>query len=132
MAADSIPQWGVPDWPRAQDYPHPQGPGATLVWAWEFLRRNEDYRNFWLTKAGPLISTGRPPLWPSRETQEKFGIQDPCDPRQNSCIPTFTDLGIAFLPSPVVSYEVLPNSSGPPSPLGFVRASRANLSKKRG
>ena len=34
--------WGVPDWKTAVGYP-PKG-SSLITWAWEFLRRNHDYR----------------------------------------------------------------------------------------
>src|SRR5262245_5848353 len=45
--------WGVPDWRVG---------GPTIVsWAWEFLRRNWDYRKFWQKEYLPFIdpATGR-------------------------------------------------------------------------
>jgi len=94
-----------------------------LVWAWEFLRRNEEYRSCWLA----LVAANRRETW---EKFEEFGIQLLWDPRQSSSIPTFSDLGTALLPSPAARYERLPDSSPPASPLGFVQPSRANLSKE--
>jgi hypothetical protein len=113
-------KWGVPDWLRPQDYPAPQGPGAMMQWAWEFLRRNEEFRNFWLTK-GELHY---------RERKEKFGILDSRDPRQNSHIPAFSDTAVSCIEAPALSYERLPDSAEPVGPFGFVRPSRANLSKE--
>src|SRR5262245_25440919 len=45
--------WGVPDW-RV-------GGSRVISWAWEFLRRNWDYRKFWQKQVLPLIdpATGR-------------------------------------------------------------------------
>ena len=54
-----------------------------MMWAWEFLRRNEEYRDFWLTKAEPLIPADRTMSWRySREMRERFGIGNPWSPRQ--------------------------------------------------
>lgn len=132
-------EWGVPDWQRAELYPDPTGrPAAMLVWAWEFLRRNEQFRSFWRNKVEPFIAddrvgrdhTGR--FWPYyKEMQESFGIQDPVSPRQNSIVPAFCDLGMSYVLAPAVSYE-LPDVADQVevSPLGLVRPSRANLSKE--
>jgi hypothetical protein len=38
--------WGIPDWKDEAAYPDPKSTSATR-WAWEFLRRNSDYRKDW-------------------------------------------------------------------------------------
>jgi hypothetical protein len=85
--------WGVPDWLRPQDYPRPPEKTAPIVWAWEFLRRNEAYRNFWPGRVEEAFD-------PS--VREMFGIDlPPPDPRQNRRTPIFRDLGtkVAFAPA---------------------------------
>ena len=125
-------KWGVPDWLRPQDYPAPEGPGAMMMWAWEFLRRNEEYRDFWLTKAEPLIPADRTMSWRySREMRERFGIGNPWSPRQNSHIPSFEDLGTAYVYAPASTYEFLcAQNDAAPLAKPFVRATSANTSKK--
>ena len=39
-------KWGVPDWSNVSAYPTPVVENPMMVWAWEFLRRNHDYRAF--------------------------------------------------------------------------------------
>jgi hypothetical protein len=134
----SSPGWGVPDWLHPEDYPAPKGPSALMEWAWEFLRRNDSFRDFWVNKVEPFIradgrigrdATGR--FWPYyKEMQETFGISDPRSPRQNSWIPSFCDGATAVLPAPAVSYEALPEVSAPVPGNHFVPPSRANLSKE--
>jgi hypothetical protein len=110
---------GVPDWLRPQDYPAPQGPGAMIIWAWEFLRRNEEFRNFWQAKVEPFITAGgrigrdqTGKRWPwYREMREKFGIGDPWSPRQNSRIPPFSDGATRYIEAPAFAYECLPDSA---------------------
>lgn len=38
--------WGIPDWRVESEYPDPKSTTATR-WAWEFLRRNREYREDW-------------------------------------------------------------------------------------
>lgn len=40
--------WNVPDWHGLIDYPCFKGSRAPAAWAWEFLRRNHDYRAFYV------------------------------------------------------------------------------------
>lgn len=47
--------WGVPNWLDAGLYPQPTGPFALLDWAWQFLRRNHEYRRVWLDKVAPFL-----------------------------------------------------------------------------
>jgi hypothetical protein len=45
--------WGVPDWLNALQYPkHTTG----VAWAWEFLRRNAEYRTFWTARVLPFVA----------------------------------------------------------------------------
>ncbi len=125
-------QWGVPDWLRPQDYPAPRG-AAKATWAWEFLRRNKEYRAVWLYMESfngriGCDQTGK--FWRYyREMREKFGIVDPCNPRQNNWIPAFSDLGTTYVEAPALRWERLP-CDDPAGSSGFVRPSRANLSKE--
>lgn len=47
--------WGVPDWENAAAYPRYSGATAPMSWAWEFLRRNHDYRRFWADEVMPFV-----------------------------------------------------------------------------
>jgi hypothetical protein len=81
--------WGLPDWTKLEGYPMPRGPGEVTVWAWEFLRRNPEYRTFWLEKIQPFIgmdcricrdAAGN--WWPYHdELREKFGVDLPSHPQ---------------------------------------------------
>jgi hypothetical protein len=61
------------------------------IWAWEFLRRNDQYRNFWKTKIEPFLndeggiahigrnSAGE--IWPFlAELRTQFGVENPSPP----------------------------------------------------
>ena len=130
-------EWGVPDWLRPEGYPTPRQAVAVAVWAWEFLRRNERFRAFWVNKVEPFImadgrigrdQTGR--LWPYyKEMQEFFGILDPWSPRQNSRVPSFCDWATKFVHAPASSYESLPDIA-PRSTGLFVNPSKETLSKE--
>jgi hypothetical protein len=132
------PDWGVPDWLRPQDYPVPKGPAAMAIWAWEFLRRNEKFRDFWLNKVEPFMRAdgriGRDPtgrFWPyHKEMQGTFGIMDPWSPRQNSRIPPFCDCATKFVAAPAEVYEFLAAAPAPVPGNPFVPASLANTSKE--
>ena len=87
---------GLPDWLRPQDYPKPQGPGEMESWAWQFLRRNHEFREFWLTKVKPFMLADERVRsdWPHQEEMwSKFGIRRLQSPRQEDCMwppPFFT------------------------------------------
>ena len=125
--------WGVPDWLRPQDYPAPDEAGALMIWAWEFFRRNQEFRDFWLKKVEPFITAdgriGRDQtgiFWPYyNEMRNRFGIVDPCSPRQNNCVPAF-DLSTKFVEAPAITHEFLPAQGSTTGP--FVRPSRASIS----
>ena len=69
--------WGVPDWRELGEYPSPTGRARMLVWAWEFLRRNPEYRAFWSKKAAKLIHPDGYIIEPFheavKEAEERFG-----------------------------------------------------------
>jgi hypothetical protein len=44
--------WGLPDWRDGKQYPD-HNVVSILEWCWEFLRRNAEYRDFWLRKIRP-------------------------------------------------------------------------------
>jgi hypothetical protein len=50
------------------------------VWAWEFLRRNEEYRKFWIEKVVPFNKVR---IWAREYDEElklRFGVLAPIDP----------------------------------------------------
>jgi hypothetical protein len=47
--------WGVPNWLDSLLYPSYSGSGSGNDWAWQFLRRNKQYREFWTKKVFPFI-----------------------------------------------------------------------------
>lgn len=50
--------WGVPDWKLGKFYPDPETT-TPKEWAWQFLRRNPRYRDWWKNQALPLIQGGK-------------------------------------------------------------------------
>ena len=50
----AMAQWGIPDPRQTNGYPGDKAPMAQ--WAWEFLRRRDDYRRQWLTTIAPYLS----------------------------------------------------------------------------
>jgi hypothetical protein len=84
--------WGVPDWTKEKDYPAPRGPGEMYIWAWEFLRRWNEYRTFWTEKIEPFID-GRGWIcrdangiwWPHLdELETRFGVYSPSPPQSTT------------------------------------------------
>jgi hypothetical protein len=84
---------GVPDWKSSEGYPPIDAPATG--WAWEFLRRNPAYRQFWEEKVAPYIETIRDhtgefsvigrnvrgEMWPYKEElRQTFGIDVPSSP----------------------------------------------------
>ena len=48
-------RWNIPDWKKPELYPTPlpeSNKSHVLQWKWEFLRRNEEYRQDWLRFRG--------------------------------------------------------------------------------
>ncbi len=91
-------EWGVPDWLDASAYPQPTGRARMLVWTWEFLRRNPDYRRFWTEKAARhlhldalgvrFVDDDAGPVM--REAEDRFAIKlFPLDPTSSS-LPKFS------------------------------------------
>jgi hypothetical protein len=108
-------EWGVPtDWWDTEHYPGPQT--HISQWAWEFLRRNPEYRRLWDEKVLPFYNatTGEFDLdtaWaferaavtraggtaivsPIEQLREQFGTCG--DPRQNRRIPGFNLPGAVY------------------------------------
>jgi hypothetical protein len=83
--------WGVPDWLDAARYPSYSGASAGSAWAWQFLRRNREFRLFWLAKVSRLPTAGMSQAdfdeigWRvagNHEARERFGLVTwPPDPR---------------------------------------------------
>jgi hypothetical protein len=91
-----MPNWGVPNWLRPEDYPRPAGKEKGRIWAWQFLRRNGDCRTFWKLNIEPFIDpfvdqngqqitrinrdcNGQ--IWPyHEELKSRFGVDLPSPP----------------------------------------------------
>jgi hypothetical protein len=79
---------GVPDWSGLDGYPPPSESEDVCLWAWEFLRRWHEYRNFWKEKIEPFIgANGRIDrdangnYWPYHdELKTRFGVDLPSPP----------------------------------------------------
>jgi Family of unknown function (DUF6499) len=48
-----VSEWNVPDWRDPAQYPHPRD-CSLRQWAWEFLRRNPEYRSLWREHIEPF------------------------------------------------------------------------------
>jgi hypothetical protein len=81
-------RWGVPDWHEGAEYCTRRA-RTGREWAWEFLRRNHSYRDFWELKVKPYINSENGwigysvdgVLWPYHsELVETFGLDIPSDP----------------------------------------------------
>lgn len=48
--------WGIPDWRDEAAYPVKDS--SPVIWAWEFLRRNEEYRTAWLRYEDAVRNAG--------------------------------------------------------------------------
>jgi hypothetical protein len=48
-----VSEWNVPDWRDPAQYPHPRD-CSLRHWAWEFLRRNPEYRSLWREHIEPF------------------------------------------------------------------------------
>jgi Family of unknown function (DUF6499) len=90
--------WGVPDWESATLYPK-FNMKSVVLWAWEFLRRNPQYRQFWKEKVFPYIEEHQDHLgqhsfigkntkgefWPFQdEAKQSFGIDLPSAPHSQT------------------------------------------------
>ena len=105
-----------PNWIDGVGYPLPDAP--LHVWAWEFLRRNPDYRAFYAEKAAPyvtirwikqgrhrvkeynlgMVATGK--SWHNvhgEEILERFAIGSPFDPNDNYSIISLGPFHFPFL-----------------------------------
>jgi hypothetical protein len=85
-----VTDWGLPDWTQEKHYPAP--PGEMCIWAWEFLRRWPEYREFWKVKIEPFID-GRGLIcrdangiwWPHLdELETRFGVYSPSPPQSTT------------------------------------------------
>lgn len=85
-----VSDWGVPDWRDGSAYP--RGDDLTLrQWAWEFLRRDPDYRLDWTEDTGKELSRGvTPDQIPERRRHwRKYGLKRPLDPTKRVADPPF-------------------------------------------
>jgi hypothetical protein len=104
--------WGVPDWLNVAQYPMHAGSSAGAAWAWEFLRRNRQYREFWTKDVLPFVlaegsidvdaSVGKCrsiktdgaeiPWGVVKEVRDRFGLlAGPRNPRSSSVVGLFMD-----------------------------------------
>jgi hypothetical protein len=67
-----VTDWGLPDWTKREEYPAPCDRGQMTVWAWEFLRRNPEYRVFWKVKIEPFIDMTGGHLPPLKELKARL------------------------------------------------------------
>jgi hypothetical protein len=82
--------WGVPNWEIEIEYLVPTGTRELLYLAWQFLRRNHEYRAFWIEKNEPSIDddgywideTGEE-RHPWEEATSQFGLAIPHNPTLN-------------------------------------------------
>ena len=93
---EHLSEWGVPDWPNAAGYL--DGGRSRRKWAWEFLRRNHDYRAFWREKIEPYLDADETRIW--RNSNGEIW-------------PHLEELRSAF-------YVDLPNPPSCPTPCSFV------------
>jgi Uncharacterized conserved protein (DUF2285) len=101
--------WGLPDWTKREEYPAPCGPGQMTVWAWEFLRRNPEYRVFWKEKIEPFIDMTGGDLVPHNELKAVLVRGGICRDAAGNIWPYLDELRARFgvdVPSP-------PHSSRP-------------------
>jgi Uncharacterized conserved protein (DUF2285) len=83
----SANQWGIPDWTKQNEYPN-RDKTKIDKWAWEFLRRWPDYRNFWTENVKPFIGTNgfihrdaAGNFWPHLDDLiSRFGVDLPSPP----------------------------------------------------
>ncbi len=82
--------WGVPDWTCEIQYQLPPRSEPLLFWAWQFLRRNHEYRKFWIENVVPIIDEDG--QWLDEpygighildEAQSEFGLAVPHEPTMN-------------------------------------------------
>ena len=72
--------WGVPNWRHSEGYQVPPGLSPMLWWAWQFLRRNPEYRAYWQEYVLP-DGTFMDGSWHVvTEIQNRFGLASPRSP----------------------------------------------------
>jgi hypothetical protein len=80
-------EWGIPDWTKAEEYSN-QHKAGIRGWAWEFLRRWPEYRNFWTEKVKPYTDAdgfihrdADGNFWPHLDKLiSRFGVELPSPP----------------------------------------------------
>ncbi|MFM9889895.1 MAG: transcriptional regulator domain-containing protein [Rickettsiales bacterium] len=115
----TVPAW-LPNWRDASQYPSPSNTSAAR-WAWEFLRRNQEYQHSWQTMIAPYITIDgeydddaameivkrdrikRKTLKeihvvsPAKIFMKKFGITTLCDPANKSPTIGFDTQSVSYL-----------------------------------
>ena len=81
-----IGDWGVPDWNKLDCYPDKTNRDPQM-WAWQFLRRNPDYRMSWLDHQRRLLRDQRAEA--VKDWWGSFGLKEPVDPRDDRARPQF-------------------------------------------
>jgi hypothetical protein len=97
-------EWGLPDWTKEGEYPN-KDKTEIWEWAWEFLRRWPEYRNFWTEKVKPFTGANgfihrdaAGNFWPHLdELISRFGVDLPSPP-QSSTPSKFVSSQISFVP----------------------------------
>ena len=76
MAHDMTEDWGVPNWKNKDAYPMEDDTLGLNAWRWEFLRRDERYRNAWKRRRDNSYPNGEYGLngWldPRKEAEPQF------------------------------------------------------------
>ena len=92
---------GIPDWRIAADYPGDKT--SPQNWAWEFLRRNHDYREYYVNKIKPLDEAGK--LWPNNVLFDFDSDEAGCDeaPMLSLLRDVERQFGILFYVNPFAS-----------------------------
>jgi Family of unknown function (DUF6499)/Uncharacterized conserved protein (DUF2285) len=111
-------KWGVPEWRDIAAYPHPKGRDRMLRWAWEFLRRNPEYRKRWENMASKFIDNEGYALDGSlpviKEFAERFGLVAPLIPSNPASKepPWFKASMVRELRPPSVALKLKPTELG--------------------
>ncbi len=96
----------IPKWDDFESYQFPET--ITMVdWAWEFLRRNKDYRQAWKQYKNTGESPSRDSLFNS------FGVISLCDPDENYDSPLVTALCLREFAPLTIWYWFDPKNESP-------------------
>ena len=77
--------WGLPNWEIEAEYEAPSNVRPLLYFAWQFLRRNHEYRKFWCESGVQFVDDDGGCVGHIRaEAEARFGLLTPCDPSNAS------------------------------------------------